>query len=171
MERKLQSAHDEIRSIQIKRLLFAKIARVHKEYEMDFKLTPSMVNALRKEKVDVLTFVQRSWSKGQNQTLQPFGRKIEQNLLLLKLDSYDDWWKSIGKKSRNMIRKAIKSELQVMEIKQDEKLAQEMLNIYRSSRIKQQRKNLFWGLTLQAIKEELNSPNTVIVGAYFHAEL
>jgi hypothetical protein len=56
----------------------------------------------------LLSVIDRSWS---NPLVNPSKewRKEGDNIALLKVDSYDAWWEGVGKKTRNMVRKAEKS--------------------------------------------------------------
>lgn len=170
-----QSSDDETRFLEVSRdFLFFRFARDSRSYLKDIRLTPELLKALREREADVFTFVDRGWCNGPNPTSQPSKYKIRQNMLFMHLKSYGDWWNSVGRKSRNMrniVRKAQKSGLRFVEVKSSEEVACDILRIYRSSPIKQERRNFNLDVTLEEVKEKLSLPNYVIVGAYLGREL
>ena len=161
----------DLQSFKIERKLFFTTARDRREYIRSVTLTSSLISKLIAQKVDVFTFVERSWCS----TIQfppKSWAKAEQSVVLLNLHSYDEWFKAIGRKSRNMIRKAEKSGVRVSVAEPNEKFSEGIWKIYNNTPIKQNRRNWYFGMTLKEVEEELSSSaNCTFIGAYFKDEL
>ena len=163
---------DETDFLRVTReFLFFNFARDTRLYLKDIHQTPRLFYKLGKRNLDVFTFVDRSWCKGTHQTSPRANYKIHENVLFLHLKTYDDWWNRIGKKSRNMVRKATKSGLQFMQVEPNDKIACDILRIYKSSCVKQGRRNYNFDVTLDEVKAKISLSNRVIIGAFFQNEL
>jgi hypothetical protein len=88
------------------------------------------------------------------------------------LTSYDEWLKNIGKKTRNMIRKAEKSGITASLAESNEKLGEGIWKIYNETPIRQERGFPHYGMPLQqVVRDVLPRPNCIYIGAYFEDEL
>jgi hypothetical protein len=161
----------ELQSVMIERKLLFTIAKDRREYERSVTLTPSLISKLIAQKVDLFVFVERSWCS----TIQfppKSWAKAEQSAALLYVISYDEWFKAIGRKSRNMIRKAEKRGVRVSVAEPNKKFAEGIWKIYNSTPMKQNGRNWYFGITLQQVEKELSSPGIrSFIGAYFQDEL
>ncbi len=83
---------------------------------------------LKDRGVDVFTFIERSWC---NSIPNPSSKwvKKDDNVALLKVDTYAKWLESVGKKTRNMIRKAEKSGVSTRVAEPSEQFAEGMWKI------------------------------------------
>jgi hypothetical protein len=88
------------------------------------------------------------------------------------LTSYDEWWKIIGKKTRNMIRKAEKGGIRTEIAKPNQRLAEGLWKIYNETPIRQERAFPHFGISLRTVaKGLLSTQNCTYIGAYLQDEL
>ena len=157
----------DLQSFKIERNLLFSTARDRREYEIDVTPTPGLLGKLIDQKVDVFTFVERSWCSTVQLSPKSW-TKAEQSVALLNPHSYDEWFKSLSRKTRNMIRKAEKSGARVSVVEPNEKFAKGIWNIYNSTLKKQNRRNWNFGITLKKVEEELCSlENCTFIEANF----
>ena len=76
----------------------------------------------------------------------------DDNVGLLEIKSYDDWWQEIGKKTRNMVRRAEKSGVKVSVVEPSDKLAEGIWKIYNETPIRQERAFSHYGESLELVK-------------------
>jgi hypothetical protein len=167
----ISAIDSDLQSVKIERKLLFTTARDRREYIRSVTLTSSLISKLIAQRVDLFTFVERNWCS----TIQfppKSWAKAEQSAALLYVHSYDEWFKAIGRKSRNMIRKAEKSGVRVSIAEPNKKFAEGIWKIYNSTPIKQNRRNWYFGTTLQQVEKELSSLGiSSFIGAYFQDEL
>jgi hypothetical protein len=169
--RRILSVDNELEFVSIIRKFSFRIARDQMEYERSVVPTAELLQKLGEKGIDVFTFLERSWCcKIQNP--QKSSVKTNVNVALLNLNSYDEWLKNIGKKTRNMIRKAEKSGIRTSLAEPNGKLAEGMWKIYNETPIRQERGFPWYGISLeQVIRDILPRQNCTYVGAYFQDEL
>jgi hypothetical protein len=142
----------------------------HYEYMRDFHPTDRFFEKLAERGVDIFTFVERSWccpiSNPSSKWL-----KTEDNIALLKITPYNEWLAAIGKKTRNMIRKAEKSGVKTEVVAPSEQLAEGMCRIYNETPVRQGRAFSHYGAALPDIKKLVFSSKDTFIGAYFEGEL
>lgn len=94
-------------------------------------------------------------------------------LAVLPVSTYEKWWDDIGYKTRNKLRKGLKSGVEMRLSEADDDFARGVEAIYNETPIKQGRKFYHYGKRASEIKEELKSflPQSVLIGAYFHDSL
>jgi hypothetical protein len=163
----------ELDSIVIRRKVFAKIARhaEAKEYERDFVPTEEFIRKLGDRGIDIFTFIERKWCNTLAGPPQSW-IKTDDNIALLKVTSYDAWWINIGKKTRNMIRKAEKAGVTTQVTLPSEELAEGIWKIYNETPIRQERAFPHYGTSLQSVKKDVFSPRKCIfIGAFFQNNL
>jgi hypothetical protein len=169
--RRILEVDKELETLTINKKLFFRIAKSMEEYEKDVELTEELTSKLRERGVDVFTLIERRWIN----TIKNPSRswlKTSDNIALLQITDYDDWWKSIDKKTRNMIRKAEKSGIKTEVVELDEKLVEGIWKIYNETPIRQERAFPHYGEPLEAVRHEiLSSKNCTHIGAYFQYEL
>jgi len=158
-------------ALEIRKKAFFTMARDVEEYQRSVIPTEELVDKLRKKKVDVFTFIERRWccpiKSPSNSWL-----KSEDNIALLTITTYDEWLKLIGKKTRNMIRKAEKSGIITRIAEPNEKLAEGIWKIYNETPIRQERGFPHYGVSLKAvINNVLSTRDCVYIGAYLQDEL
>lgn len=158
-------------TLVLRRKFFFTIANDSKEYEKSVIPTENLLEELRKRKVDIFTFLERKWCCPIPNPSKSWV-KANDNIALLKITSYDEWWKSIGKKTRNMIRKAERSGIRTDTAEPDEKLAEGIWRIYNETPIRQERAFPHYGVSLETVKRSmLSSQNSTYIAAYFQDEL
>ncbi len=169
--RRILAVDGELESLTIKKKFSLRIARYQNEYERSILPTAELLQKLGERGVDILTFIERSWCcKVQNP--EQSWVETEDNIALLHLKSHSDWWESIGKKTRNMIRKAEKNGIKTFAAEPDEKLARGIWKIYNETPIRQDRAFPHYGTLLQEVIAGLRlAKNCVYVGADMEGEL
>jgi hypothetical protein len=86
--------------------------------------------------------------------------------------TYDEWWDSIGKKTRNMVRKAEKSGIITKVPPADEKLAEGVWKIYNETPIRQGRTFSHYGVALANVRDTvLSAKDSTFIGAYLEDRL
>jgi hypothetical protein len=158
-------------ALEIRKKAFFTMARDVKEYQRSVIPTEELVESLRKRNVDVFTFIERKWCCPIASPSKSW-LKAEDNIALLAITSYDDWLKIIGKKTRNMVRKAEKSGTTTRIAEPSEKLAEGIWKIYNETPIRQERGFPHYGTSLKAvINNVLSVRDCTYIGAYLQDEL
>ncbi len=161
----------QIETFVFQKKLFFTLARNYKEYQIDIFPTEELLQVLRSKEVDVLTFIERRWCSSLSRTSVSWAR-CEDNVALLHIKSYADWLATIGKKTRNMIRKAEKNGIETVVTQPNDALAEGMWKIYNETPIRQERGFPHYGVTIETVKQDLRSLKDCInLGAYLQGEL
>jgi hypothetical protein len=169
--RRILKVDEELEALKLQKKLFIKIVRNAKEYEKDVVPTEKFVDKLKERGVDIFTFLERGWCHS-IPTPPRSWIKADDNIALLQVRNYDEWWKTIGKKTRNMVRKAKKSGVTTKVSVADEKLAVGIWRIYNETPIRQGRAFPHYGATLQTVKRRvLSARNSTFIGSYVEDEL
>jgi hypothetical protein len=168
--KKILDVDKDIETIGHRKKAFFTIARDSEEYERNVIPTEQIIGKLGERGADIFTFLERGWCHRFSDSKQ--WTKGNDNIALLHLTKYDDWWKNIGKKTRNMIRKAEKNEIRTRAAEPDMNLAKGMWRIYNETPIRQERAFPHYGIKLEKVMQGLASiRNATYVGAYLHDEL
>jgi hypothetical protein len=161
----------EFDAFSFRRKLFFTIANDAEEYSRDVIPTEKFIEKLGERGADIFTFIERRW----HQTISNPSKswlKANDNIALLQVTSFDDWWKNIGKKTRNMIRKAEKSGVKTETVEPNQKLAEGIWKIYNETPIRQERAFPHYGASLQTVtRSVLSAQNSTFIGAFFQNEL
>jgi hypothetical protein len=161
----------EPETLEIRKKIFFTMARDAKEYQQSVIPTEELVEKLRKKNVDVFTFIERKWCCSIASPSESW-LKAEDNIGLLNITSYNEWLKTIGKKTRNMIRKAEKSGIRTSIAEPRKTLAKGMWEIYNETPIRQERAFPHYGISLDTIMKGLTATrNATYIGAYMKDEL
>lgn len=161
----------ELSNIVPRKRLFFKIAKNPEEYLKDIVPTEKFIEKLKDRGIDIFTFLERIWC---HRVLHPpeTWTKSNDNIALLHITDYQEWLKTIGKKTRNMIRKAEKNGIRADITEPSETLAKGMWKIYHETPIRQERAFPHYGIALETITKGLASTkNATYVGAYLQDEL
>jgi len=162
---------DDFEPVIISKKTFFKTAVDAREYETDIAPTKEFLEKLRERGADIFTFLERKWCNTLSSVPKSWVR-TEDNVALLTITRYDEWLKKIGKKTRNMIRKAEKSGVGTIVISPDEKLAEGIWKIYNETPIRQERAFPTYGISIEAVKKYVLSPqNCTYIGAYLQDKL
>jgi len=161
----------ELETLVIRKKGFAKIARDIREYEEDIVPTSRFIEKLVDRGIDIFTFIERKWCYALPNPSNSWVR-TEDNIALLQVITYDDWWKSIGKKTRNMVRKAEKSGIKTEVVEPSERLAEGIWKIYNETPIRQERAFPHYRVPMQTVtRSVLSAQNCTFIGAFFQDEL
>jgi hypothetical protein len=169
--RNILKVDEELRNLVVRRKLFFRIANNPKEYQTDLLPSTPFLEKLKERGINIFTFIERKWS----QTVPHPQRtwvKTEDNIALLEIRTYDEWWDSISKKTRNMVRKAEKSGVSTRISVADEKLAEGIWKIYNETPIRQERAFSHYGVALASVKGSVASAkDSTFIGAYLEDKL
>ncbi len=169
--RRILEVDKEFETLTLHKKIFFTIANDAEEYERDIVPTEKLIEKLEERRADIFTFIERKWCYTLPNPSKSW-LKTNDNIALLQITSYDEWWRNIGKKTRNMIRKAEKSGVKIEIAKPNEKLAEGIWKIYNETPIRQERAFPHYGTPLKRVKEWVHSSkNCTYIGAYFQDEL
>jgi hypothetical protein len=169
--RNILNVDADLQTVSSRRKNFLEIARDEEEYEKDVVPTERLIERLSERGIDIFTFLERKWCHTIRNPPASWS-KANENFALLKTTSYDDWWKNIGKKTRNMIRKAEKSGVRTEIAEPNASLAKGMWEISNETPIRQGRAFPHYGISLETITKGLASiKNATYIGAYLQDEL
>ena len=161
----------EFDSLSVRKKLFFNIGRDTYEYQKNINPTSMLVKKLSEQKVDVYTFLDRTWCCPMTNPPSNW-IKTEDNVGLLEIKKYDDWWQAIGKKTRNMVRRAEKSGIKVVIVEPNDKLAEDIWKIYNETPIRQERAFSHYGESIQTVSDHMYSgKNNAFIGAFLDSEL
>jgi hypothetical protein len=162
---------NDLESVVFSNKTFFKIATDAREYETDVIPTREFLEKMRERGADIFSFLERKWCNTISKPPKSWV-KADDNVALLSITTYDDWLKNVGKKTRNMIRKAEKSGVKTIVIEPDEKVAEGIWRIYNETPIRQERAYPVYGISLEAVKKYVLSPqNSTYIGSYLQDEL
>ncbi len=164
-------ADHALETIQTRKRFSVKIAHDIQEYEKNIFPTNDFVDKLHDRDKDIFTFVERKWCSPIPNPSSAWIRTAD-NVALLEIKDYATWWSSIGKKTRNMIRRAEKSEIKVTVAEQTEKFAEGVSKIYNENPVRQERAFSHYGEPLEAtIRNITTAQKSTFIGAYLQEEL
>ena len=167
----LLNVDKELETLQVRKRVFAKMAYDIDEYERNIIPTDEFIEKLRERDVDVFTFLERKWCCPIPSPPSTWTR-AEDNVGLLEIKDYDSWWSNIGKKTRNMVRRAEKSGIKVTVVEPSEKFAEGVWKIYNETPIRQGRAFPHYGESQNTVVQNVSSTkNAVFIGAFLREEL
>lgn len=169
--RALLEVDQDLQTIQVRKPAFGKIAYDSQEYQKNINPTEELLEKLRQRNIDVFTFLERKWCCP---TLNPQGnwKKQDDNVGLLEVNDYQTWWNDVGKKTRNMVRRAEKSGVTVTVVEPSEPLVEGIWRIYNETPIRQDRAFPHHGESLQTVSANVyGSKKNTFIGAYLGVEL
>lgn len=162
--------HD-LETIQTKKKLSIEIAHDYQEYEKNIVPSDDFIEKLHERDKDIFTFVERKWCCPIPNPCSNW-IKTDDNVALLETKDHATWWSSIGKKTRNMIRRAEKSGINVTVAEPTAKFAEGVSKIYNETPIRQERAFSHYGEPLEAtIGNITGAQRSTFVGAYMQDEL
>jgi len=169
--RRILEVDKDFKAITFHRKIFFTIARDTQEYRKNIIPAEEFTKKLRERGTDIFTFIERGWCF-KIQTPSNSWVKARDNVALLHVKSFDDWWKAVGKKTRNMARKADKSGITTKIAEPSERLAEGIWKIYNETPIRQGRGFPHYGVTLEKTRRGVfTSENCINIGAYYQEEL
>ena len=170
--RRILVVDTELDTLALRRKVFFNIARDVGEYERDIAPAEEFLKKLRERGVDIFTFIERSWCS-KSPTPPRYWTREEDNIAILQVTSFENWWKTIDKKTRNMVRKAEKSGIETREVEVNDKFAEGVWRIYNETPIRQDRAFPHYGISLDTVRQGVFSAKNrvVFIGAYLQDEL
>jgi hypothetical protein len=169
--RSILDVDKESLTVQVRKKAFFKIAHDVYNYEKNILPSDEFLETLSLRGVDIFTFLERKWCF---QIPNPSSSwvKAEDNVSLLEAKDYSTWWNSIGKKTRNMVRRTEKSGVKVAVVQPSEKLAEGIWKIYNETPIRQQRAFPHYGESLRDVSKKINGvQNSTFIGAFLQEDL
>ena len=168
----LLEADRDLDVLQVRKNAFARVARDVREYEKDATPSEAFLEKLEERGVDIFTFLERRWCCPIN---NPPGSwvKSKDNVALLEVKDYAGWWSGVGKKTRNMVKKAEKSGIKVSVVEPSDQLAEGISKIYNETPIRQERAFSHYGEPLETVKGNMyaGAKNSTFIAAYLDDEL
>lgn len=158
-------------TLVVQKRIFFRTARDFREYTQSILPTEELIDELRRRHVDIFTFLERKWCcpiADPSRIWTP----AEDNIAILALKSYDEWWQNIGKKTRNIIRKAEKLGIKTEVTTANDSLAEGIWKIFNETPVRQGRAFPHYGVSVASVKRNLqSSSSSTYIGAYFQNEL
>ena len=160
----------EPETLFVQKRLFFRMAKDNAEYLKDVFPSEEFFQKLRMMGVDVFTFLERRWCFKIPSPKEDW-KKAEDNVAIIQTpSSYEEWLKVIGKKTRNMIRKAEKSGIRTEIAPRNEKLADGIWKTYNETPIRQERGFPHYGMPLEIVRKIVFQPNCTYIAAYLQDE-
>jgi len=159
--------------VLVKKEFFINKAYLPDEYLEDVKITGELVRLLRDQEADLFTYVERTFLENSKVALINGALRDTDDIALLKVDSYEEWWQRIGRKTRNMIKKAEKSGVKVEIINEvTDSLAKGIWKIYNETPIRQDRYFSHYGISYEEVKSGLISRvNSDLLCAFWQGQV
>ncbi len=122
--------------------------------------------------IDVFTFLERKWCCPIPNPPSSW-IKNEDNVALLEIKDYESWWNDVGKKTRNMVKKAEKSGVKVSVAEPSAQFAEGISKIYNETPIRQGRAFPHLWRTAETVAGNMyaGAKNSTFIGAYLNEEL
>ena len=169
--KKALEVDSELDTISMRKALGAKIARDYREYYKNINPTDDFLFKLETRGSDIFTFIERKWCCPISNPPSTWV-KTDDNIGLLEIKDYETWWNAIGKKTRNMVRKAEKDGVKVSVVAQSDKLAEGIWKIYNETPIRQGRAFPHYGESFELVAANMYAEkNSTFIGAYIEEEL
>jgi hypothetical protein len=155
----------------IRKKLFLRIAQDNQEYEKDALVTQEYIKQIQDLHVDIYTFLERAWCCPIKNPSSNWIRTND-NVGMLEVTTLEAWFKAVGKKTRNMIRKAEKSGVRVTVVEPSPNLAEGMWKIYNETPIRQGRAFSHYGQSLKSVTDNMwQAEKSTFIGAFLECEL
>jgi hypothetical protein len=171
--KKLLEVDTELDLLSVHKKGLVRIAKYPEQYEYLNDYTPSgrFTEKLAERNIDLFTFVERKWCCPLT-NLSPDWRKTDDNIAILKIKPYKEWLESVGKKTRNMVRKAEKAGVKVEVLTSSDQLAEGMWKIYNETPIRQGRAFSHYGVNLHEVRRIVYlSTNSTFIAASLEGEV
>jgi len=157
--------------LHVRKKLFICIAQDNQEYEKDASPNEEFVKKMREMGIDIYTFIERTWCCRISNPLKSW-IGFDDNVALLEITSIDDWFSSVGKKTRNMVRRAEKSCIKVCLVDLTPILSEGIWKIYNETPFRQDRAFPHYGESLKSVAYNMAlAKKSTFIGAYLEDEL
>ncbi len=142
-----------------------------KEYEKDFVPTEKFLQKLAERDIDVFTFIERKWCFSLPNPPTSW-LKVEDNIAIFNVTTYDEWWRNLSKKTRNMVRKAEKSGVTTRVVEPSDKLVEGIWRIYNETPIRQGRAFPHFGQQLLSVRSAVfSAQNSTFIASFLEDEV
>ena len=169
--KKILGVDEELGTLVVRRKGFFRIAQDTQEYRRDLVPTKAFLAKLADRGVDVFTFIERKWCFSLPKTEKSW-INVNDNIALLQIKTYENWWEAVGKKTRNMVRKAEKNGVNTLVVGPSEKLAEGIWRIYNETPIRQERAFPHYGISLAGANSIVfSAKEDTFIGAFIGEEL
>ncbi len=133
--------------------------------------TEDLVKKLGQQGVDIFTFLERTWCCPISNPPVNW-KRTDDNVGLMEITTFDAWFNAVGKKTRNMVRRAEKCGVKVSVVQPDEKLAEGIWKIYNETPIRQGRAFPHYGESIKSVTDNmLLAKKSTFIGAYLKGDL
>ncbi len=175
MTKEAQLAQGNVTSVfkfNIGRRWFYSYANCPFEYIYDVGLTTDLVYGLTKQGVDIVNFLHRSFLHEAPVASYLSCRELE-NYAIMKITSYDDWWKNtLKKKERQSVNKATKNGVEVRCTEANDDFLRGMQKVYNETPFREGRRYSGYGQSLSDMKKKFEDiGDSDLLGAYIGREL
>jgi hypothetical protein len=163
----------ELEGLAVQKKGFIKVAKYQEQYEYikDAPTSNRFFGKIIDRDADIFTFVERKWCCPITDPRSSW-LKAEDNIALLQITPYEAWLAEVGKKTRNMIRKAEKSGVRTEVVEPTEQLAKGIWKIYNETPIRQGRAFSHYGVPLEHVKAQVRSAtNSTFIAESLEGEL
>ncbi len=158
-------------ALRVRKKSFVLIAQDNQEYEKNALSTETFIEKLGERGIDIYTFIERKWCCHIPNTSDTWVR-TDDNVGLLEITNFETWWNAVGKKTRNMVRRAEKNGVKVSVVQPNEKLVDGIWKIYNETPIRQGRAFPHYGESLKSVGDNMAmAKKATFIGAYFEDEL
>jgi hypothetical protein len=166
---KLEHLEDALQP-SIQKSWFYSIAACPFEYIYKVEPTPELLTDLRRRGVDLFTFIQRKFVQ---ETTKYHFHSENEDIAVMKIDSYDDWWtKTLRKNERQSVKKAKKSGVEVRKVEVNEDFLKGVQRIYNETPHREGRRYSGYGLSIEHLREKFRDiGDSDILGAYIDSHL
>jgi hypothetical protein len=169
--KRILGVDNELEMLVVRKSSFVKVAQDAREYRRDFVPTRVFLSKLADRGLDIFTFIERKWCFSIFKP-ETFWVKMEDNVALIQITTYDNWWGGIGKKTRNMVRKAEKSGVRTEVVEPSESLSEGIWKIYNETPIRQERAFPHYGISLREVENIVfSATDDTFIGAFIGNEL
>jgi hypothetical protein len=161
----------DLETLSERKAFSVKVAHDFTEYAKNINPTETFLKKLRLKNIDIFSFLDRSWCCPIAYP-QEHWVKEDDNVGLLEIKDYPTWWNGVGKKTRNLVRKAEKEGVAVLVVFPSDKLAEGIWKIYNETPIRQERAFTHYGESLKTVTANMYAEkHSTFIGAYLGNEL
>ncbi|MCW3996780.1 MAG: hypothetical protein NWE98_11620 [Candidatus Bathyarchaeota archaeon] len=161
----------ELDVLSVRKRFNVKTARSTREYEQDINVDEGFLDKLSGKGIDIFTFLERKWCHLIPNPPRTWVKE-EDNVGMLEIKNYELWWQGIGKKTRNMVRKAQKDGVKISVVEPNDKLAEGIWKIYNETPIRQERAFPHYNEPLKTVKGNMYAAkNSTFIAANLGEEV
>ncbi len=161
----------DLETLSERKLFSVRITHDFTEYTKNINPTETLLNKLQLRNTDIFSFLERTWCCPIANPQKAWVKEND-NVGLLEIKDYATWWSGIGKKTRNLVRKAEKEGIAVSVVPPSDKLAEGIWKIYNETPIRQERAFTHYGESLETVTANMYAEkHSTFIGAYLGDEL